>query len=151
MRISLCVRRSHLLGSQLIRWGTKETFSHIGVSLDNANTVYHSDSKGCRVESAWDFAVNSHAEVAYSFKVTTEEYISMLWRAKSKLGAKYDFLGVLGFGVFLLLSRFGLSFRPIFNPKWLFCSEYAEYIIFGTNTTLTPMQVVEKAKKTWQK
>lgn len=150
MKVFLVVRKSHKTGSQVIRWATNEPFSHIGVSFDNCDTVYHSDSRGCRLESAWDFAVNSHAEVSTFFTPSFEEFTGMMWRARSKVGSKYDFLGVLGFGALLLLKKIGIKSKmPVFNPSWMFCSEYSEYIIFGTNTTLTPMQVVEKVKQKW--
>jgi hypothetical protein len=133
------------IGSRLIRWATGEKYSHIGVQL-NTDGIYHSDVKGCHITSIEEFSKKCNYE--YTTKdVSDEEYEDMLSRANSRLGDPYDFLGALGLGLLVILARrlFVKIKIPVLNPKWLFCSEYSEYIIWGTQTELTPGQVAEKA------
>lgn len=138
-------RKSNKLGSRLICSVTKEKFSHIGIEIDEV--IYHSNSKGCHKSSIEEFG---HKSETYSFELNISDYMAnhMLERAISRLGDKYDFLGVLGLG--LLIIFFHKLLRkikpPVMNPKWMFCSEYSEYIILGTQSSLTPGQVADMAK-----
>jgi hypothetical protein len=136
----ILLRRSDKWGSCIIRWATREPASHIGVSFDGIN-VYHSDFKGCRVEKIEDFYKDSEVFVRhYATPVA-----SMKMRALEKLGSKYDFLGILGFALFLLFKFLGIRAKvPLMNPKWMLCSEYAEYILLGTYSTATPVEVMSK-------
>lgn len=134
----ILLRRSDKIGSKVIRTFTGEAASHIGVSFDGKH-VYHSDVNGCRTELIEKFCKGS--------EVHTRHYAvpaaAMRMRANEKLGTKYDLLGVVGFGIFLILKFFGIKAKvPLMNPKWMMCSEYAEYILLGTKNTLTPLEVV---------
>ena len=136
----ILLRRSSKLGSKVIRAFTNEPASHIGVSFDGV-TVYHSDAKGCRSEPIEQFYKDSEVFVRH-YAVPTA---AMKMRALEKLGSKYDFLGLVGFGLFLLMKKLGIRARvPLMNPKWMLCSEYAEYILLGTHNTLTPVEVMSK-------
>ena len=144
--IAVNLRKSQKIGSRLIRFATGEEFSHIGIQLGD-DKIYHSDSHGCRMTSIDDFVNGSTARTFY-FKVSNEAFKEMQMRAIEKLGNKYDFLGVIGFGVLLLLKRLGIRVKvPLMNPRWLICSEYAEYILMGTLTTSTPCEIVTKWEK----
>lgn len=135
----IVLRRSNKIGSRVIRFFTSEPASHIGVSFDG-KTVYHSDSKGCRAESLEDFCKGSETLVRHY----AVPMAAMRMRANEKLGTKYDFLGVVGFGLLLLLKLCGFKAKiPLINPRWMMCSEYAEYILMGTKNTLTPIEVVK--------
>ena len=136
---------SKKIGSRLIRWATGEKYSHIGVQLNDSG-IYHSDVKGCHVSSIEEFCNKS--EYLYTVKaVSEEEHDQMLDRAKNRLGDPYDFLGAIGLGLLIILARriHRKIKPPMLNPRWLFCSEYSEYIIWGTQTELTPGQVALKA------
>jgi hypothetical protein len=140
--MKILLRRNEKIGSRIIRWATGEPASHVGVSFDGA-MVYHSDQGGCRAEPIEDFCRGS----VYHIEEIPEPRFAR-WRAREKIGTKYDTLGVIGFGIFLILRKFGIKSRiPLMNPRWFYCSEYVEYILFGTYSTMTPMQVYEKSKK----
>lgn len=152
MYVIIALRRSNKIGSRLIRWCTGEDWSHIGLTFDE-QTVYHSDASGCKKETAEDYFKGS--EVSWvRLPLTRADFTSAQWRAEAavKRRTKYDLLGVVGFGLILLLNkRLGIPLpRPIFNPKWMFCSEFVEYVMFNQNTTLTPHEVYDKCVNTFQ-
>lgn len=143
----IILRRSNKIGSRVIRFFTSEPASHVGVSFDGKN-VYHSDAKGCRLEPIEQFCKDSET-LSRHYAVPTA---AMRMRANEKLGTKYDFLGVIGFGLFLMLKFVGIKAKvPLMNPRWMFCSEYAEYILMGTKNSLMPVEVVTVYESTLRK
>lgn len=144
--MKIVLRRSGKIGSKVIRFFTRETWSHIGVSFDG-KSVFHSDSKGCRLESLEGFSKDSEVLVI-DYRVSTAQ---MHQRAVEKVGSSYDFLGVIGFGLILAIKWAGIKTKmPLMNPKWMFCSEYAEYILFGECLTRTPGEVWLKMEKSYE-
>jgi hypothetical protein len=143
----IILRRSNKLGSRIIRLFTREAASHIGVSFDGVN-VYHSDVSGCRVETIEQFSKDNVTLVRH-YAVPT----AVMWmRANEKLGTKYDMLGIIGFGLYLMLKMVGIRTKvPLMNPRWMFCSEYAEYILLGSYNSHTPVEVVTKYESTLRK
>jgi hypothetical protein len=144
--ITICVRNSDKIGSKTIRFATGEEFSHIGVQLGD-DKIYHSDIHGCRVCPITEFVEGNNVRSFY-FRVEDQQFADMKTRAAAKLGTKYDVLGLIGFGVLLLLKRIGIRVKvPMMNPKWMFCSEYAEYILTGRHSTMTPVEVLEEYRE----
>lgn len=144
--ISISLRKNDKIGSRIIRFATGEEFSHIGVQLGD-DKIFQSDAHGCRVTLIDEF-VDGNVVRAFYFKVSEEDFKQMRVRAISKLGYNYDFLGVIGFGLLLLAKKVGIKVKiPLMNPRWMMCSEYAEWILTGKQTTLTPGQVLEQFRE----
>lgn len=138
--ITIYLRRSKKIGSRVICLATGEPYSHIGVEL--GGFMYHSVSSGCRKEAVVNFT-NQNEVYSKTFPVLEREYAAMIERAETKLSTKYDMLGVIAFGLMLILRRVGIIKKIAdVNPKWLMCSEYAEWILWGKVKTITPMEVL---------
>ena len=137
--MNIIFRKSNKLGSKIIRLFTKEEWSHVGVSFDE-NEVYHADSKGVHKITLEEFCKDS--EFLIIDKIHNEEMIN---RANSKLGSKYDFGAILWLAIYLPLFRIGIKLpKTTINPKWFLCSEFVEYVIYGTITTSTPGELLNR-------
>jgi hypothetical protein len=134
--------------SRFMAWCMGERYSHIGIEL-REGLIFHSDKHGCHISTTKEFYEHTKAGLMIPLPCTWLDHTVMLERAIGAIDTRYDFLGVLGFGVFLLLRKVGLALPvPLMNPSWLMCSEYAEFILHGTKTTQTPVEVARDALKT---
>jgi hypothetical protein len=135
--------RANTFSSKVTRFFTKEKWSHVGVLL--GGKVYHSTmGPGCHVSSLTEFVRGTEA-LSFTFvptypgkapgSISIEEE-----RAIEQLGVDYD----IG-----LLPEIATHTRDAedFGDKSkalqrLVCSEYAEYILFGTAHSLTPGELL---------
>lgn len=139
--ITVYLRKSGKIGSRIICLATGEAYSHIGVRLGDSN-VFHSDGHGCHLSTFKDFSAGSTV-LSKRFIIDADDLDAARARAIEKLGTAYDFLGVVGFGICLILKRLGIRFKiPLMNPRWMMCSEYVEYILLNKNETRTPAEVL---------
>ena len=135
-------RKSDKLGSRLIRWGTQESWSHVGVIFDSR--VYHSDSKGCHFSTLEEFSHD--AETFFLPREISDEQKA---RAYEALGQKYDWPALVWFAVLFLLRRILIRLPEYtINPKWKVCSEYATWILWGKVETHTPGEILSRLLET---
>lgn len=132
--------RPYNLFSWLVRYVTKQPYSHVAIQLADGN-VYEAVLGGCRKQSLHQFLLHNHvAAVSY---VEGETPI-IHNRARTKLGASYDVPALLWFLFYLWATRKGWEVpRIVVNPKWLLCSEYVHYILTGREETVTPQDIYE--------
>ena len=139
----LMFRRNKKIGSRLIQWATQYRWSHVGVLCEDGY-VYHSDASGAHKVTLEEFQKDSEID----FMTLLGDANQMLARAQSRVGSKYDFPALFWFGLVLLLKRFSIKLpKLVINPRWIVCSEYAEYIVFGTTETLLPQELAMKILK----
>jgi hypothetical protein len=136
----LMFRRNKKIGSRLIQWATQYHWSHVGV-LCKDGLIYHSDSSGAHSATTEEFSKDSEID----FMPIIGDDDEMLARAQSRLGDKYDFPALLWFALVLFLKKISIKIpRLVINPKWIVCSEYAEFIVFGTASTSLPEELAMK-------
>jgi hypothetical protein len=124
--------------SRLIRWFTKSKASHCFLMVDDpflgySMLIVESDAHGVAINtpSRFNFAVNpllkefnlqaTHGiDLAPALKEAVNEY----------LGARYDYLGVVGMAWVLFWRRLKKKvMNPLHQPKELFCSTFVTRVL----------------------
>jgi hypothetical protein len=138
----IITRKSQKIVSKLIRWCTEEEWSHIGILI--GGNVYHSDFFGVSCIPVNEFTKHNDYK-AFNVRSTTQQNAVILERCKEKMGRSYDFPAIIMFFVYFLLKKMGIRFHmPMINPRWLICSEFIAYVIWGKAETITPGEVLRR-------
>jgi hypothetical protein len=138
--------RAKTLSSWVTRYFTKEKWSHTGVLIQGK--VYHSTlGTGCHVSSLKDFLEDTEF-LYFSFELDFPkqgELSAQEERAVECLGKGYDVA---------LLPEIATHTRDKEDfedqqeaEEKMVCSEYSEYILFGTGHSLTPGELLAIVQK----
>jgi len=110
----------------LIRNLTGSTASHVALELDDG-TFLQADQGGVQISDLKAFLLNNTRTIIAKFEPTPETlpFIDLAW-AKSKIGADYDYVGLVGDLVPMLSYRwFHLKMGdPFGSVKRFWCSEF---------------------------
>jgi hypothetical protein len=147
MSVEIASTRSNLFFSKLIRKITGEPISHIVIIVDDL-WVIHSNFWGVHAEYVGDFQETSEIVERIPYNVSKDQVLDTLDNFHE---ASYDYLGMFGLGICLVLRRF----LPLLVPKqnlWqttgmFICTEFVSKAVFGQEDSLTtPGQLMERLR-----
>lgn len=105
------------IGSKLIRWGTGEPASHVGIIFDTVDLAYHSYATGIREETKEHFTdfYDIVAEVKITATPDQEKQLQKAFKEFIPDGNTYDWPALLYFGYRAALHKFLNRPYPVLN------------------------------------
>ena len=144
MRIVLT--KNDELGSALIRWGTGEPVSHLGVVFDESLLIHASFTSGCQAVLFQPWAAKN--VVVKSLKPKEELSLEQEERLYRSLlayasGRYYDHLAVIWLGYRYALRKFFDRPIPEVNPWDQPYADYCGEIILGLNQAMSEVYSID--------
>jgi hypothetical protein len=136
-RIIVGFSRNNSFFSKAIRFLTKSPCSHVYLKFEDlgmlgVDIICHASVLSVMASSYDNFAKHNTIVEERVVELTPGKYLRAIQDALSITGKRYDFLGILGFMLQLMMLRIGIKNprrRLLDHSKSFFCSEFVQRVV----------------------